>query len=78
MFSEIAGWFGAFLVVAAYFLVSTKKLLPTSITYQLMNLLGALGVGVNVFVQKAYPSLAIQIVWGLIALFALYKILFKK
>lgn len=78
MFSEIVGWIGAFLVIAAYFLVSTKKLSPTSTTYQLMNLLGALGVGVNVLVQKAYPSLAIQIVWGLIALFALYKILSKK
>lgn len=78
MFSEIVGWIGAVLVIGAYFLVSTKKLSPTSNTYQLMNLLGALGVGANVLVQKAYPSLAIQIVWGLIAIFGLYKSFSKK
>lgn len=78
MFFELAGWIGAFLVIAAYFLVSTKKLSPTSTIYQLMNLLGAFGVGVNVLIQKAYPSVAIQIVWGLIALLALSKIIFKK
>ncbi|HVF69800.1 MAG TPA: hypothetical protein VNA13_04540 [Xanthomonadales bacterium] len=38
-----------------------------------MNLLGAIGIGVNVFTQKAYPSLALQIVWGAIAIYGLYK-----
>ena len=70
---EILGWIGAGLVILAYFLVSTKKLPPTSITYQLMNLFGAFGVGVNVFVQRAYPSVAIQIVWAMIAIYGLYK-----
>lgn len=78
MFTEIVGWIGAGLVITAYFLVSTKKLLPTSITYQLMNLSGALGVGINVFIQKAYPSLAIQIMWATIAVYGLYKILLSR
>ena len=72
---EILGWIGAGLVILAYFLVSTKKLPPTSVTYQLMNLFGALGVGINVFIKGAYPSLVIQIVWALIALYGLYKAL---
>lgn len=75
---DIVGWIGAALVLGAYFLVSIKKLPPTSVYYQLMNLFGALGVGINVFVQKAYPSLTIQIFWGLIAIFGLYKIISKK
>lgn len=73
MWSDLIGWIGAGLVITAYFLVSTKKLPPTSVTYQLMNLFGALGVGINVFVQGAYPSVAIQIVWAAIAIYGLYK-----
>ncbi|HVF69796.1 MAG TPA: hypothetical protein VNA13_04520 [Xanthomonadales bacterium] len=38
-----------------------------------MNLFGALGVGVNVLTQKAYPSVAIQVVWAMIAIYGLYK-----
>lgn len=70
---DIIGWIGAGLVIAAYFLVSTKKLSPTSSTYHLMNLIGAFGVGINVFSKGAYPSLAIQLVWAMIALYGLYK-----
>ncbi|MBI2020294.1 hypothetical protein HYS94_02630 [Candidatus Daviesbacteria bacterium] len=73
MISDIVGWIGAGLVISAYFLVSTKKLPPISVTYQLMNLFGALGVGINVLVQEAYPSLAIQILWAMIAVYGLYK-----
>ena len=73
MFTDILGWIGAGLVIGAYFLVSTKKLPPTSVFYQLMNLFGALGVGINVFTQKAYPSVVLQLVWAVIAIFGLYK-----
>lgn len=73
MLDDIIGWIGAGLVIMAYFLVSTKRLPPTSVAYQLMNLFGALGVGINVFVQGAYPSVAIQILWASIAIFGLYK-----
>lgn len=73
MISDIVGWVGAGLVISAYFFVSTKKLPPTSVTYQLLNLFGALGVGVNVFVQGAYPSVVLQVVWASIAIFGLYK-----
>ena len=73
MIFDIVGWIGAGLVIVAYFLVSTKKLLPTSIIYQLMNLFGAIGVGINVFIKESYPSLLIQLMWVLIALYGLYK-----
>ncbi|OGY16542.1 MAG: hypothetical protein A2785_03045 [Candidatus Chisholmbacteria bacterium RIFCSPHIGHO2_01_FULL_49_18] len=72
-FAQIMGWIGAFLVVLAYFLVSYKKVEGDSRIYQFMNLFGALGVGVNVFYQQAWPALAIQVVWGTIAIIALVK-----
>lgn len=73
IFAQIVGWIGAFLVVLAYFLVSYKKVQGDSRIYQLMNLVGAIGVGINASYQEAWPSFAIQIVWGIIAILALIK-----
>ena len=70
---QIIGWVGTFLIVFAYFLVSYKKVDGSSKVYQAMNLLGAIGVGINVFHQQAWPAVALQIVWGIIAIFSLAK-----
>jgi len=67
------GWIGSILVLAAYWLNSSKHLDATSATYQLMNLFGAIGLGINVFYQAAWPSLAVNAIWGIIALSALVK-----
>jgi len=73
-FIQIFGWIGTFLIVLAYFLVSYKKVDGSSKVYQAMNLFGAIGVGINVFHQQAWPAVALQIVWGIIAIFSLIKI----
>ncbi|MCX6800133.1 MAG: hypothetical protein NT091_03235, partial [Candidatus Falkowbacteria bacterium] len=56
-----------------YFLVSTKKVSRSSKFYQVLNLVGAIAVGVNVFYQQAWPALTLQIVWGIIAIVSLVK-----
>jgi len=73
IFSETIGWIGAFLVVIAFFLVSTKRIKATSKRYQLLNFFGAIGVGVNVFYQQSWPALVLQIIWALIAVYSLLK-----
>ena len=70
---QIIGWVGTFLIVLAYFLVSYKKVDGSSKVYQMINLFGAIGVGINVFHQQAWPAFALQIVWGIIAIFSLTK-----
>lgn len=70
----IGGWIGTGLVLLAYFLVSNKKVSGDSAAYQLMNLLGVIGVGINVFHQKAWPAVALQAIWGLIAIAALIRV----
>lgn len=70
---QTSGWIGTFLIVGAYYLVSYKKVDSSSKAYQVMNLLGAIGVGVNVFSQEAWPAVALQVAWGTIAIFALTK-----
>jgi hypothetical protein len=73
MWFEIIGWIGTFLIVAAYFLVSTKKIGSQSNLYQLFNLLGAIGIFVNVFRKGAWPAVALQVIWGIIAIISLFK-----
>ena len=72
-FAQIVGWIGTFLIVLAYFLVSYKKVDGSSKIYQAMNLLGAIGVGANVFHQQAWPAVALEVVWGIIAIVALFR-----
>lgn len=75
---SILGWAGTALIVGAYFLNSTKRIESTSVIYQAMNLGGAIGVGLNVFHQAAWPALTLQIIWGIIALSSLISSWFKK
>ena len=70
---QTVGWVGTFLIVFAYFLISYKKVGGSSKIYQAMNLLGAVGVGINVFHQQAWPAVALQVVWGIIAIVSLAK-----
>ena len=70
---QIIGWIGTFLIIFAYFLVSYKKVDGSSKVYQMINLFGAIGVGINVFHQQVWPAFALQIVWGIIAIFSLTK-----
>lgn len=70
---EIAGWIGTILIVSAYLLVSRQHVTGKSRVYQTMNLLGAIGIGINVFHQEAWPVLALQLAWGIIAISSLYN-----
>jgi len=71
--NSIFGWVGTILIAGAYWLNSTKRVESTSCVYQLMNLFGAIGVGFNVFHQAAWPAVALQATWGIIALYSLLK-----
>jgi hypothetical protein len=73
MFYEIIGWLGTILILSAYFLVSIKKISSDSMVYQLLNLLGAGGVVVNSFVHRAIPSVGLNVVWLIIAIYGLVK-----
>lgn len=78
MIYEIVGWTGTILILLAYLLVSTKRITSDSKEYQLLNLFGAIGIIVNSLYHGAIPSVGLNIIWFLIALFALSKIFLKK
>ncbi len=78
MFLSSIGWVGTGLIVIAYLLNSNNKISSNSKWYQIINLFGAIFVGVNVFTQQAWPAFTLQVIWGVIAIIALIKIQWKK
>jgi len=68
---EVIGWTGAVLILGAYALLSAGKLRAESVTYQLMNILGAAGFVVNSGWNGALPSPAMNVIWIGIGLYAL-------
>lgn len=69
---DIIGWIGSGLVVLAYLLLSTKKIKP-GLNYQLLNLFSAILMAIGLFPRNAWFSFALQIAWGLIAIFAIIR-----
>ena len=84
-FVSICGWVGAVLIVFAYIRISGIKIpkMPlvvwsgNSLKYQLANLIGAILVGADVGYKEVWGPFSLQVVWGLIGIFAIYKILKK-
>jgi hypothetical protein len=68
------GWAGAALVLAAYALVSTKRLAGDGATFQLMNIVGAVGLAWNSAASRAWPSVAINVAWVGIGALAMYRL----
>jgi hypothetical protein len=68
---EVMGWSGAVLILSAYALLSAGRLKAESLTYHLMNILGAAGFVVNSGWNGALPSAAMNLVWIGIGIYAL-------
>jgi len=71
MLIEIIGWFGTGLILIAYWLVSGKRVGAKSALYQSFNLAGAMSLFANALYHKAFPLLALNVVWVAIAVWAL-------
>ena len=70
---DITGWLGVALLLAAYALVSARKLEGDSVIYQLMNILGGILLIANSFYFHAMPSVGVNVAWIGIAIFALTR-----
>ncbi len=70
---EIVGWAGAALILGAYALISAGKLRADTVTYHLMNILGAAGFVINSGANGAIPSAAMNVIWIGIGVYALVQ-----
>jgi hypothetical protein len=71
---EMIGWTGAVLILGAYALLSSGKLRSESLTYHLMNILGAAGFVINSGWNGALPSAAMNVAWIGIGVYALVQL----
>lgn len=71
---EIAGWIAAVLILTAYGLLSAGKLTGKSVSYQLMNIIGAIGFVINTGYNGAIPSAVLNVIWVGIGVWALVRI----
>ncbi len=71
---EAAGWTGAALILGAYIMLSLGRLQGNSPAYQWANVIGAAGFILNSGYHGAIPSVAINILWVAIGVFALWRI----
>jgi len=75
---DMLGWVGSVEVVAAYGLNSYQKIKSDSLTFQLLNLTGAIFLIINSIYKEAYPFTFINMVWSVIAMVAIVGIVKKK
>ena len=75
---EVAGWIGAALILGAYALLSAGRLTGRSLSYQLMNVVGAAGFVINGWWHGALPSAALNVLWLLIGAVASWRILKRR
>ena len=72
-FVDLSGWAAALLILGSYSLLSFEKIQARSPIYQSMNILGALGFIINCAWNGAWPSVALNVVWVGIGVYALRR-----
>jgi multidrug transporter EmrE-like cation transporter len=70
---EVFGWYGVVAIVGAYALVSFNYIEAGSLTYQLLNASGAVGILVVSWYKRNYQPVALNVIWLLIAAVALWQ-----
>ena len=74
MYIEKIGWIADSFFIVAYFLVSQKKITGHSKIFNLLNFVGAVLNGFYGWLIQALPLVVLELFWGGIALFALYRV----
>lgn len=75
---DIAGWYGMSAVLLAYTLVSLDILEPHNVWSLLLNLTGAIGIIAVSLVRRVRQLVVLNIVWALVAIFALIQVGFTR
>lgn len=67
------GWLGFVFCSLAYLLLNTKKIRFDGILYQVLNVIGGLGLVVSAIYFDDSPNIAANVIWVLIALFGVIR-----
>ena len=72
--AELLGWYGVIAILGAYASLNFGLLSVNNLLYQFLNLSGAIGIVIDALRQKNYQPAVLNVVWFLIALFAVIRI----
>ena len=72
IFLEYLGWCGAVAVLAAYTLYFLGRLDADSIWFQVLNLVGGIGIVAVSLYRKVWQAAIVGAIWASIAAYALY------
>ncbi|GAA4416963.1 hypothetical protein GCM10023169_12520 [Georgenia halophila] len=75
------GWIGVAVHLFAYARISSGRMLPASLTYQTLNVTGALAVGASSAASGAWPSAVANFIWigiGFVAIVALRRHILER
>lgn len=75
---EIVGWVGSAQVVAAYALISLRKVTADSLIYQVFNFVGSAMLIAFTIYKRAYPPATVNTIWAVIALISLSQMAFRR
>jgi hypothetical protein len=78
LIATIIGWVGMALILIAYFLLTSERVVVKSWIYHTINLLGGAGLIFYTYVNWTLPIMILNILWVFIAISALIKIRNRK
>ncbi|QKG29547.1 CBU_0592 family membrane protein [Campylobacter sp. RM16187] len=71
---QFIGFLGMICIVLAYFLLQIGKMTSADLSYQLINLAGAILLIISLFVHFNLGSFLIEVFWIFITLYGIFKI----
>jgi hypothetical protein len=71
--SDSLGTVGVSLLLVAFLLILFKKIQVDSVSYILLNMVGAALCGASAYLISFYPFVVLEGVWVLVSLYALFK-----
>ncbi len=77
----VIGWIGVAIQLIAYARLSSGRLRASSVSYQGLNVMGALAVGASSAASGAWPSTVANIIWvgiGVVAILALRRQIIER
>lgn len=77
MIIDSIGWIGALLILIGYGLISFKKIEGNSLKFQMLNIFGSVFLAIHTYYYGAIPSTLVNVIWAIIAVFAIFAIVKK-
>ena len=74
---DIIGWVSITAILIGYILITFEVIIPASLAYQCINLLGSSGIVVSSLAKKNYQIVVLNAIWFAAAFIGLINILLR-